>query len=374
MKVGAVILAAGLSSRMGACKPLLPIGDSSMLAHAVESLRSGGVETVVVVTGHDGTAVCQEAQRLGVECCDNPDYLRGMLSSVQAGLRRLPKVDAFFLLPVDIPLVRPVTIRRLLDQFDGKRVLLPVFQKKPGHPPLIPGKKMGKIIAYAGPGGLDRYLKKQKVREVAVWDHGILLDADTQEEYRRLQQRWSRLAVGEPQEAVALALQAMPERGVRHGQMVAAVALAIGQRLCSNGLGLDLDLIHNGALLHDIAKGAPFHEQRGGSLLAGLGLTALVDVVSAHRDIGPPEAGELTEKEVVGLADKFVHGDDLVSLRQRYEEKLTRYAADPEACRSIRRRLERAESLLALVEYHLGCPVEHLLVAIPLVPVPVGTV
>lgn len=361
MKIGAVILAAGLSARMGAFKPLLRLGDKTMLAHCVELFRGSGVKQTVIVTGHRGEEVREEAQRLGVQWCINPQYQRGMLTSVQAGLRELGKLDGFFMLPVDIPLVRPATIRRLFDSFDGKKVFYPSFNGQRGHPPLIPGRLTAKIIRYDGPGGLDQYLQTRPSRDLPVWDRGILVDADTLDDFAVLEQRLSRLTIGEPEEALALAALTMPPRGVAHGRAVAGVALVIGRLLQHNGCAIDLDVVHNGALLHDIAKGAPLHEQRGGRLLAELGLVGLTDIVTAHRDIGPPDSGVLTEKEVVGLADKFVRGSSLVSLRGRYEEKLTRYASNPDACAAIRQRLTRAVALQELVEQRSGCSLEDVL-------------
>ncbi len=356
MKVGAVILAAGLSSRMGAFKPLLCLGDKTVLAHAVELFRRSGVRSILVVIGYRGDEVRAEAERLGVRWVVNSDYRRGMFSSVQAGVAGLPRVDAFFLLPVDIPLVRPSTLKTLLASFVPKMVVSPAFGDSPGFPPLIPAQLINPILRYDGPEHLDSLLQTQ-ARQVPVWDRGVVLDADTPDEWQELQRRLARLTVGEMPEAAALATLAMPARGLAHGRVTARVAMAIGRRLNEQGLALDLELIHNAALLHDIAKGRRLHELRGSQLLMKLGLDGLADIVAAHRDIEPPQSGEVTEKEVVGLADKLVSGNRTVTVVERFDEKLARYAANKKICRVIRQRRARVQALQELIEQRLDCPI-----------------
>ena len=128
----AVILAAGLSSRLagtGEFKPLSRLagpdgpGAATLLERAAALFRAAGVERILVVAGHRAAETRAEAARLGLGCVENPDYARGMLSSVRAGLAALPgdagearssgDAGAAFVLPVDIPLVRPHTLRLL---------------------------------------------------------------------------------------------------------------------------------------------------------------------------------------------------------------------------------------------------------------------
>jgi CTP:molybdopterin cytidylyltransferase MocA len=363
MKIGAVILAAGLSSRMGAFKPLVQLGDKTMLAHGIGVFRRCGIKSILVVTGHRGEEVQAEARRLGVSWCHNPDFARGMFSSIQAAVKQLPRLDGFFLLPVDIPLVRPVTVATLCAAFERKKVICPSFRDLRGHPPLIPARLFPEILRYDGTGGLDALLSRQ-AKALPVWDRGILLDADTADDLVVLERKLSRLAIGEPEEALALASMTMPPRGLAHGRATARVAVAIGRRLQQHGHDLDLDIIFNAAVLHDIAKGKNPHELRGGQLLKKVGLAGLADIVAAHRDIAPPGSGSLSEKEVVGLADKLVRGSQPVTVQERFAEKLVRYRADQQACKAIRARLEKALALQEEVERHIGSRIEDILLSI----------
>ena len=361
MNISAVILAAGYSSRIGGFKPLMQLGGKSLLEHCAGVFRQAGVHSILVVTGHRAREVETEAGRLGLRSIHNPEYAQSMFSSVCAAVRQLSDMDGFFMLPVDIPLIRPSSLTSLQTAFDGRTVVYPLFQGLPGHPPLIPAHLVSAILAYHGQRGLKELLAKQDSRDVAVWDQGILLDADTPEDFAALSRRMSRFDIGEPGEALALATLTMPQQGVHHGIAVAGVAMALGRALNAQGCNLDLDLLNNSALLHDLAKGLPQHEVRGAEMVRNLGLGGLAGIVAVHTDIPPPDSGEITEKEVVCLADKLVQGSRLVSVGQRFEEKLALYAENMQACQAIRGRLTNVLALQVLVELITKKPIEKIL-------------
>jgi CTP:molybdopterin cytidylyltransferase MocA len=336
---------------MGDFKPLMRLGGQSLIERCADLFRQVGVRTVVIVTGYRCGDVETEAKRFGLRCIHNPDYAQGMFSSVCAAARHMAGIDGFFLLPVDIPLVRPATIAALCTTFTGRTVLSPCFDGMHGHPPLLPGLLIPEILEHDGRDGLKSLLERQEIREIPVWDKGILMDADTPEDFAALTRHLPKLDIGEPSEALALAALTMPERGLAHGRAVARVATALGKELNQHGSKLDLDILHNAALLHDIAKGQPQHEMQGAEMLDSLGLRRLSAIVATHRDVPPPVFRPLTEKEVVCLADKLVRGSLRVSVRQRFQDKLALYSHDPEACRAIRERLTNTLALQALVEH-----------------------
>ena len=362
MKFAAIILAAGFSSRMVVdFKPLMRLGEETLLAHGAALFRQAKIRTIIAVTGHRHVEVAAEARRLGLSPVHNPDYARGMYSSICAALRALPKVDGFFLLPVDIPLVRPATLTTLTAAFDGRTVVLPRFEEETGHPPLLPAHLTPAILKYDGPDGLQGFLSsrnKKEIKTVPVWDRGVLLDSDTPEDFAVLAGHLDRMAIGERSEALALAHLLMPEKGLTHGLTVAGVAEALGVELGRHGIPLDPNLLYNSALLHDLAKGRTQHEAAGAKLLRGLGLYRLADIVAAHKDTPPPATGVVTEKEVVCLADKLVRGQYRVPVLQRFTEKLELYAGNKAAGRAIRRRMHNALALQDMVEQATGKKIE----------------
>jgi len=188
LSYAALILGAGCSSRMGASKPLLPLAGQTMIERVVGLFKGVGVGRIVVVLGHEAGQLLPLLGRLGVDPVVNPRYDKGMFSSVQAGVGCLDRdCRAFFLLPVDIPLVGPGTLHALAEAFrkGEAEVCRPLFRGRYGHPPLIAAALIPAILDFDGTGGLRALLPRYRDRtvDVAVEDPGILMDLDTREDY-----------------------------------------------------------------------------------------------------------------------------------------------------------------------------------------------
>ncbi len=365
-RLAAVILAAGRSSRLGEFKPLLPLAGRTLLARAVELCREGGAEEALVVTGHRGEEVAAAARELGARPAANPRPGEGMFSSVRTGLQALsPDRAAVFVLPVDLALVRPFTLRRLAEvqEAGGAAVVHPTFRGERGHPPLLSRRVLPRVLAHGGEGGLRGALAalEPEAEEVATFDRNILLDLDTPEALAGMAARAARLARPDPEEAEEVArLLALPAEVLAHGRAVAELAERLARALAARGVALDPELAWAAGLLHDLAKGRPGHAREGARILAELGLGDLAPVVAAHEDLGPP-AGEPGEKEVVCLADKLVQGNRRVELTARFAAKLAAHGHDPAARAAILARRERARGLRAALEARCGRSLAELL-------------
>lgn len=346
MKFAALIIAAGYSSRMGEFKPLLPFGDITALGHCVQLFRKVDVTDILVVTGYNNDLVEQEAQKLSVGTVFNPDFADGMFSSICTGIETLHNIDGFFLLPVDIPLIRPVTIETLKDNFTGDDVLIPTFKGEFGHPPLIPGYLKNDILSYDGGGGLQKFLSSYPSTTTPVWDKAILQNMDTKDDYSLLLKLKRAKNYGTREEALEVATMFMPERGVLHGVAVAKIATKIAIAMKCNQE--KLDIIHNAGLLHDIGKGYPEHALYGANILEQFGLIDLVATVKEHMDIR--YTGKIDEVEIVSIADKMVQCSTLVSIKERFQKKLDQYKDDQDACVAINRRLKRALEVKDVIE------------------------
>jgi molybdenum cofactor cytidylyltransferase len=115
--IGVVILAAGGSTRMGRPKQLLPYGESTLLRHAAAVAVASGLGPVIVVVGSDPDRMAAELDGLPVTPVANPDWERGLGTSVRAGVRAAlemtPDLDAVILTLADLPLVTPRLLGRM---------------------------------------------------------------------------------------------------------------------------------------------------------------------------------------------------------------------------------------------------------------------
>ncbi len=188
MQTGAVIVAAGMSSRMGDFKPMLNIGSISIAQRVVATLQQGGADRIVMVTGYNATALERHLSGLGLVFLRNEDYAHTqMFDSAKIGLRYLrDKCERILFTPVDIPLFTSATVKALLSS--GEALACPVCGGQEGHPILIASALVETLLSDSGEGGLKGAISRcgTPMTHIEVPDAGILHDADTPEDYQAL--------------------------------------------------------------------------------------------------------------------------------------------------------------------------------------------
>ncbi len=340
---------------------------------------------MVVVTGHEADRVAPLVERLGAVRAHNPAFESGMFSSVRAGVAALPsETGAFFVLPVDCPLVTPRALRLLLDRFAAgdAGLIYPTCLGKRGHPPLLSGRFIEPLLAAAPESNLQAFLAShaREAAETDVRDLTVLMDMDTPADYRTLAVLASALdAAGSshPEPSLTaddalflLRTAGTPSNVVRHCRTAAAVGVAVAEALAPRMPSLDVDLVRAGCLLHDIARLLPHHATLAAGLLADLGLPRLGTVVGEHMVIDPrlPAAPGITEAELVYLADKTVTEGEIVGLDERLARTIRKMRPSPETARRIAERIADGRMIAAKISAVLGHPVEEIIGGVELPP------
>ena len=188
MQIGALIVAAGMSSRMGDFKPMLSIGSISVAQRVVATLSQAGVSKIVMVTGYNATMLERHLAGNGIIFLRNENYRNTqMFDSVKIGLSYLlDKCDKVLFTPVDVPLFTAKTVKTILDS--EAPLVVPVCQGEQGHPILIANELISEILEDSGEMGLRGALDRCSVPllRVAVEDFGTIQDADTPEDFSKL--------------------------------------------------------------------------------------------------------------------------------------------------------------------------------------------
>lgn len=188
-KIGAIVLAAGKSSRMGQCKSLLEIAGRPMIQHVLDAISQAGITNILVVTGHQPDKI-RSAVGARAVCVHNPEFARGgMISSIKAGIAALPCQSSAFLIALgDHPLVRAETIRQMIDQLPDSGILQPIHRGRGGHPVLISADQSQQILQLPSSATLKTWMAENQSRivELETDDPGILIDVDTPREYHRV--------------------------------------------------------------------------------------------------------------------------------------------------------------------------------------------
>ncbi len=189
-RVTAVVLGAGEASRMGRNKLVLPWGERTVLGQTLATLQDAHLAGILVVTGHEAAHSSDIASQAGVSSIHHPDYKRGMLSSLQAGLRALPPTCAAVLVVLgDQPMVTSTTIRKLVEawQQQDAGLVAPVHDQQRGNPVVIDRRHFTELLALPD-GAAPRDLVQRHVDDlllVPVDDPAIHRDLDKPEEYLR---------------------------------------------------------------------------------------------------------------------------------------------------------------------------------------------
>lgn len=203
LDVTGMVLAAGLSTRMGGFpKPLLHIDGDRFVERIVDTLDAAGASSVVVL-GYEHEEVLDRADLAGADWRVNDDYESGMLSSVQCGVRYAQEraADGALLWPVDFPLPPAAVVSRLIERLDGAResgtgrgdgsdvdepdVVVPVADGHRGHPALFARSTFEKLLDAPPDEGARAvvYDDATTVAEVPCDDRRVLVDIDTPAEY-----------------------------------------------------------------------------------------------------------------------------------------------------------------------------------------------
>ncbi len=133
----AIILAAGESRRMGQPKQLLPFPGQTMLECVIDAFQSPRVDEIRVVLGYKADEIGAKIAHTPCQIVNNERYQQGMFTSMQAGLRDLPKKTKMVMIAVcDQPRLKRETVETLIETFEKERhkILIPSYNGRQGHP------------------------------------------------------------------------------------------------------------------------------------------------------------------------------------------------------------------------------------------------
>jgi molybdenum cofactor cytidylyltransferase len=175
--VGAIVLAAGLSRRMGAAKLALPLDGVALLARTIGAVEAAGLPVLLVTGGH---AEAVRAVAPHVPTVHAQAHEQGLAESLKAGLRAAPAGwDAALVVLGDMPFVQPATLRLLADRLrDGAPAVVPVQGGRRGNPAGFARPVWPRLMALTGDQGARPLLDSLGTCDVPVDDPGIHRDID----------------------------------------------------------------------------------------------------------------------------------------------------------------------------------------------------
>ncbi len=193
-RVVPLILAAGPAPRLGFPHALAEFGGRTAAAIAVENCFRAGLARPIVVLGWEAA----QARRVvphGVRVVINRRWREGMLGSIRAGLRHVPRNAAFLLYPVDLPLLTPAILRQFVKAFarrrSGQMIVSPVHRGRAGHPVIL-AAELRRELAHAKTAREIVERDAPRLKLIHVNSSAIYADYNTPSELRRLQRAFAR--------------------------------------------------------------------------------------------------------------------------------------------------------------------------------------
>lgn len=189
MNSGAIILAAGPSSRMGRSKQLLDIKGEKLLVKTIQTVLKAGISAVSVVLGAREQEHRDAIQQLPVDIVFNKHWERGMGSSLKSGLLHLlsthPALDTVVVLVCDQPLLRSENISALLKRYQetGKPLIASRYSRMPGVPSLFAKSYFEKLARLPDDQGAKKIILQNQADVSEVEFRGGEVDLDTMEDY-----------------------------------------------------------------------------------------------------------------------------------------------------------------------------------------------
>ena len=190
MKISAIILAAGSSSRLGRAKQLLKYKNKSFIQQLIEKLEKTGISNPIIVLGARFEKISQHIDELSLstQIVENRNWENGMSGSLIKGLESLEKdVDAALICLSDQPLIPLSHYQQLLATFRRTpKLISSYYQDSVGVPALIPKRYFSEILQLEGKGGAKFILRKYQKESILIPCQEAGWDVDTEEDYRRI--------------------------------------------------------------------------------------------------------------------------------------------------------------------------------------------
>ena len=196
--IGAIILAAGASSRMGENKLLLPFGHppDTVLDNVINAAKRADLSRLLLVSGNCRYEIETIAKQHGIKTVFNSQYLRGQANSIRRGLEVWPKDMAAMFLLGDQPHISPNIINILVAAYTqkGSGIIVPRSPNgKRGNPVIFPPNFFPELLSLSGDEGGRSLFKTniESVMYVDMVDDTVIEDMDNREQYEKLRKKYS---------------------------------------------------------------------------------------------------------------------------------------------------------------------------------------
>ncbi len=195
--ISAIILAAGLSSRMGKNKLLLPLGKQSVIEHVVEKVSKSQVDEIIVVLGNDAKDIEAVLDRFDIKTVVNSNYIKGQSTSVKVGIREVDDhTEGALFIMGDQPMIKTGIINDIIHKFSECEcsIVVPTYNNQRGNPVLFGNLWFEELNHVQGDKGGRDILKNNldQVSFIEITDDLFLKDIDDDVMYQHIKAKFEK--------------------------------------------------------------------------------------------------------------------------------------------------------------------------------------
>jgi molybdenum cofactor cytidylyltransferase len=181
-------MAAGGSTRLDSPKQLLKWGNDYLINHIIRIVSSANIDSIYLILGSHAEEIRKILIKQDISILINPDWQRGMSSSIKTGLAALPAdVDAAFILLVDQPFITSTLLSQLIQKISpgNFKIAAPRVGQQQCNPVLFHRDLFPEIMQISGDKGAKALLSAKEVGWVDWSDKRLMLDIDSKDDYRK---------------------------------------------------------------------------------------------------------------------------------------------------------------------------------------------
>ncbi len=195
--ITSILLAAGISSRMGSVKALLPWENKTLIEWQIEKIQESGIEEIIVVLGSNAEEIQNRIKNLEISIVLNPDYEKGKTTTIKKGLAGVKNPESdIMLLAVDQPRHGWI-LKKVIDNHIRNKSLIscPIYKGSKGHPIIFQNKLRKELFEIEEKfQGIRKITTKytDSVNTIEVESGTVNIDINTPEEYQEAIKIFSR--------------------------------------------------------------------------------------------------------------------------------------------------------------------------------------
>lgn len=193
MSISCIVMASGMSRRMGENKLTLKINGKMVFEYILDEIKKIDFDEVIVVTRFK--EIKDYSRQLGYRVIENKDFEKGQSSSIKLGIKNAKKENGYIFFVADQPKLKASTINKVLENYkeDTKEIIIPYFNGEKGNPIIFSKYYRDELLKLKGDIGGSPIIKKygENIVKVAI-NSNENIDIDNEEDYKKIRSEYEK--------------------------------------------------------------------------------------------------------------------------------------------------------------------------------------